>query len=180
MGTFRHKDIGTTLTQSEFENADLHTVTGQSSGDMVYADSATSWERVTGGSEGNVLKYVSGVPTWGSISSGTIDANDLGGTTLNVGVVNSSLSGLGIVTSGTWNAGTIPDGFGGTGQSSYAQGDLLYASGANTLAKLALGDADKVLTVNTAGTQIEWKTASGGGGGGFGTSYAVNLLFGKR
>jgi hypothetical protein len=35
--------------------------------------------------------------------------------------------------------GTLPDDNGGTGQSTYATGDMLYASGANTLAKLAAG-----------------------------------------
>lgn len=48
-----------------------------------------------------------------------------------------ALTTLGVVTSGTWQASTIAALYGGTGQSSYAVGDLLYASGAATLSKLA-------------------------------------------
>lgn len=42
----------------------------------------------------------------------------------------------GNVTSGTWEASIIGPTFGGTGLNTYATGDLLYASAANTLAKL--------------------------------------------
>lgn len=44
---------------------------------------------------------------------------------------------LGTVTTGTWNATTIATTRGGTGLTSYVLGDLIYASGANTLATLA-------------------------------------------
>jgi hypothetical protein len=43
---------------------------------------------------------------------------------------------------------------GGTGQSTWAKGDLLYASGATTLSKLAIGDAGEVLT--SSGTAPQW------------------------
>tara|TARA_B100000949_G_scaffold225264_1_gene229335 strand:- start:1098 stop:1634 length:537 start_codon:yes stop_codon:yes gene_type:complete len=178
MGTFQHANVGATLTQAEFEGVDLHTVSGQAAGDMMYADSADSWERVAVGDNGEYLQLVLGVPTWAAASI-SINADDLLGTVLASGVVTSSLTALGIIATGTWSATPVTYAYGGTGLSSYAQGDLVYASAANTLAKLALGDADEVLTVNAGGTQMEWKAASGGGGG-FGTSYAVNLLFGKR
>jgi len=38
--------------------------------------------------------------------------------------------------------------FGGTGQTTYATGDLLYASAANTLSKLPLGTSGYVLTIS--------------------------------
>lgn len=57
-----------------------------------------------------------------------IDANYVG---------QSTITTLGIVATGTWNATTIATGKGGTGLTTYAQGDLLYASAANTLASLA-------------------------------------------
>lgn len=47
---------------------------------------------------------------------------------------------------------------GGTGQTSWTQGDLLYASAANTLSKLAKGTANQVLRMNAAATVQEWKT----------------------
>ncbi len=48
---------------------------------------------------------------------------------------------------------------GGTNQSSYTTGDLLYASGSNTLSKLTIGSADTVLTVQSGIPQ--WATSTG-------------------
>ena len=49
----------------------------------------------------------------------------------------TSITTLGTIISGTWNANTIGTIYGGTGLTSYAQGDILYASAANTLTQLA-------------------------------------------
>lgn len=57
-----------------------------------------------------------------------IDANYAG---------QNSIVTLGTVTTGTWNATTIAPTRGGTGLTTYAVGDILYASAANTLAALA-------------------------------------------
>lgn len=48
-----------------------------------------------------------------------------------------TLSASGPIITGTWNATAIGAAYGGTGQTSYAVGDLLYASGATALSKLA-------------------------------------------
>lgn len=48
--------------------------------------------------------------------------------------------------------------YGGTAQSTYAQGDLLYASAANTLAKLGIGLSTYILTSN--GTIPGWSAPS--------------------
>jgi hypothetical protein len=45
---------------------------------------------------------------------------------------------------------------GGTNLSSYTAGDLIYATGATTLAKLGIGTANQVLTVNAGATAPEW------------------------
>lgn len=52
-------------------------------------------------------------------------------------VGQTSITTLGTITSGTWNGTAIGPTFGGTGLTSYAQGDMLYASAINTLSKLA-------------------------------------------
>lgn len=52
-------------------------------------------------------------------------------------VGQSSITTLGTITSGTWNATAIAATSGGTGQTTYALGDTLYSSATNTLAKLA-------------------------------------------
>jgi len=56
--------------------------------------------------------------------------------------------------------GVLPPSGGGTGISTYATGDILYASAANTLSKLPIGAAGEVLTV-TAGLPA-WEPAGAG------------------
>jgi len=58
---------------------------------------------------------------------------------------------------------TITVGKGGTNLTSFTAGDVLYATGATTLAKLAKGSAADVLTMNTGATAPEWAAAAGGG-----------------
>jgi len=53
---------------------------------------------------------------------------------------------------------------GGTGQTSYTVGDILYADTTTTLAKLAAGTAGQVLKSGGAGTAPAWADESGGGG----------------
>lgn len=52
-------------------------------------------------------------------------------------VGQGSITTLGTVGTGTWNATTIATTVGGTGLTSYTQGDIIYSSAANTLNKLA-------------------------------------------
>jgi hypothetical protein len=54
--------------------------------------------------------------------------------------------------------GVLPEANGGTNQSTYAAGDLLYASGADTLSKRAIGSANHLLTV--AGGVPTWAALS--------------------
>lgn len=51
---------------------------------------------------------------------------------------------------------------GGTAQSTYTTGDVLYASGANTLSKLAIGSSNQILTVS--GGVPTWANAGAGSG----------------
>ncbi len=79
---------------------------------------------------------------------------------------NSSINGLVItantatITTGTWNGTRVSEAYGGTNQSTYVAGDVLYASAANTLSKLGIGSAGQVLTV--AGGIISWATPTTG------------------
>jgi hypothetical protein len=65
-----------------------------------------------------------------NISSGTLGTSRLSGS-------YTSITGVGTLTAGTWNATAIAANYGGTGITSYAVGDLLYADTTTTLAKLA-------------------------------------------
>jgi hypothetical protein len=55
--------------------------------------------------------------------------------------------------------GTLDETDGGTGLTSYTTGDVIYASGSNTLAKLAIGSAGEVLKVSSGGV-VEWAADS--------------------
>jgi hypothetical protein len=73
-------------------------------------------------------------------------AGTLTGTILAGNVVSSSLTSVGTIATGTWNATAIGSTKGGTGQTTYTSGDMIYASAANTLSKLAKGVNGQVLT----------------------------------
>ena len=95
---------------------------------------------------------------WNIASGKTFKINNasvLSATALGSTVTSSSLTSVGTLTSGTWNATVIGAAYGGTGISSYAVGDLLFANGATTLGRLAdvaVGNALISGGVNTAPT----------------------------
>ena len=64
------------------------------------------------------------------ITSGTIASALISGS-------YTGITGVGTLTVGTWNATAISAVYGGTGQTSYAIGDLLFANTTTTLSKLA-------------------------------------------
>ncbi len=72
----------------------------------------------------------------------------------------TSITTLGTIATGTWNGTAIGNIYGGTGQTTYTTGDMLYASGSNTLAKLALGANGKLLQSN--GSNIVYGDVDGG------------------
>jgi hypothetical protein len=74
-------------------------------------------------------------------------ASVLSSTTLGSGVTGSSLTSVGILSSGTWNASVIGEIYGGTGQNSYTTGDIIYSSATNTLSKRAIGTTGQLLKV---------------------------------
>lgn len=81
-----------------------------------------------------------------AITSGTINTARISGS-------YTGITGVGTLTTGTWNATTIGVIYGGTGLTSYASGDLLYASGSTTLSKLAIGTSGQVLTAGAGAPQ---------------------------
>lgn len=52
-------------------------------------------------------------------------------------LIGSDIATVGTITSGTWNGTAVDAAHGGTGQTSYAVGDILYASASNVLSKLS-------------------------------------------
>jgi hypothetical protein len=91
----------------------------------------------------------------GGGGGGTVTSIDISG-----GITGLSFSGGPVTTSGTLTlTGTLDEGNGGTGQTTFTLGDILYSSGANTLSKLPIGATGEVLKV-TAGVPA-WGSDSG-------------------
>jgi hypothetical protein len=120
---------------------------------------------------GNGSGYTSSTLTAGSgvtITNGsgsiTIAASGGGG---GVTSFETSLNGLTPATTTTGAvtlAGTLGATSGGTGISTYATGDIIYASASNTLSRLTAGSNTQVLTL--AGGVPTWAASTGGASGG--------------
>ena len=99
-----------------------------------------------------VLPTLSSGGTVTSVSGTLNRITSTGGTTPVIDISpnyvgQSSITTLGTITTGVWNGTAIGATFGGTGQTTYATGDTLYASAANTLSKRTIGAEGQVYTV---------------------------------
>ncbi len=63
------------------------------------------------------------------------------------GTVLMAVNSSGAISTGTWNGTAIGATYGGTGLTSYATGDIVYASASNTLSKLSAGTDGYLLTL---------------------------------
>ena len=122
-------------------------------GDLIYASAANTLSKLTAGTNGYVLTLSGGVPTWAASTGGVTSFS--AGTT---GLLPNTASTGAIVLSGTLDADN-----GGTGQSTYAVGDILYASTTSALSRLGLGSANQVLAVNGSANGLVWTTAAASG-----------------
>jgi len=89
-----------------------------------------------------------------------LSLNNVENTALSTWAGTSNITTLGTITTGTWTGTAVADEYGGTGQATYAQGDILYASATNTLTKLAKGSTGEILTMTA--TIPEWASAASG------------------
>lgn len=124
--------------------------TGQSSytaGDLPYYASGTALSKLAIGTNGYILKSNGTAPVW-DVASNVAVTTFSGGTT---GLTPASATAGAITLAGTLNAAN-----GGTGQSSYTVGDLLYASATNTLAKLADVATGNALISGGVGVAPSW------------------------
>ena len=106
----------------------------------------------------------------------------LSGSTLGSGVTGSSLTSVGTLTSGTWSASTIAVNKGGTGQTSYTNGQLLIGnSTGNTLTKATLTAGSNISITNGGGsitiaaTDTNTTYTAGNGLDLSGTTFALDL-----
>ena len=80
-------------------------------------------------------------------------ANVLSSTALGAGVTSSSLTSVGTISGGTWQGSTVGVAYGGTGQNSFTDGQLLIGnSTGNTLSKSTLTAGSGISISNGNGT----------------------------
>jgi len=63
----QHASQGSVVTQAEFEAEDTHVFEGQTTGDVLYASSATVLRRLAVGSTNQYLAVIGGIPAWVSL-----------------------------------------------------------------------------------------------------------------
>src|SRR3989344_1349939 len=105
------------------------------SGALLYGNGSSAFSTTTtqASDAGKVLAFLGGVPTWTATT--TLDTI----------------------------SGTLAETKGGTNQTTYVTGDILYASAANTLSKLPIGSVGQVLKIS--GGIPSWGADSTGSGG---------------
>jgi hypothetical protein len=86
----------------------------------------------------------------------------LDATSLGSAVVSSSLTSVGTIGTGVWNGTTIGTAYGGTGQTTYTNGQLLIGKTDGTLAKATLTASTGVTITNADGSITISATGSGG------------------
>ncbi len=89
---------------------------------ILYGSSSNVVGQITTANNGVFVTDGSGVPTIGATLPSAVQGN---------------ITSVGTVASGVWNATNISEPYGGTNQSTYTLGDILYSSASNTLSKLA-------------------------------------------
>ena len=105
---------------------------------------------VTGTGTGSFATAIGALKVTNAMLAGSIAASKLVGT---------DIATVGTITSGTWNGTVLGATYGGTAQTTWTTGDILYASGTNTLAKLGIGSAGQALTVS--GGIPSWGSSGG-------------------
>lgn len=111
------------------DNADLIPIVDVSAGET----KKITWANLVAAIGGGTVTSVSGTANRITSTGGATPVIDISASY----VGQASITTLGTITTGTWNATAITEVRGGTNQTTYALGDLLYASAANTLSKLA-------------------------------------------
>ena len=117
-------------------------ITSYATGDILYASGTDTLAKLTAGTNGYVLTLAAGVPTWASSTGGVTS-------------FQTSLSGLTPATSTAGAitlAGTLGVSSGGTGQTTFTDGQLLIGnSTGNTLTKATLTAGSGITITNAAG-----------------------------
>ena len=157
------------------------TLGSDAEGDVYYRNASGVLTRLGAGTDADVLTLASGVPSWATPTTGditgvtagsgltgggtsgsvtvdvgagtgiTVNANDIQVATTYAG--GSSIATVGTVATGTWEADTIAVDQGGSGQTTYTDGQLLIGNTTgSTLAKATLTGGSNVTVTNGSGS----------------------------
>jgi hypothetical protein len=113
-------------------------------GDMLYYSSGTTLSKLALGANTYVMRIAAGVPVW-SAPGALTNVDDTNVTLTLGGSPSAALLAATSLTLG-WT-GTLAVTRGGTGHNGFVAGDILYATGASALGRLAIGANDTYLKV---------------------------------
>jgi hypothetical protein len=127
---------------------------------------SSAFDAITSGTNTTATMVVGSGATLSTSGSGTIAATSapaagLTGNTLASGVVNSSLTQVGTITTGTWNGSIITVPFGGTGTSSLTAHAVLLGEGTATVGFATIGTSGRLLIDQGAGADPAFEVVSG-------------------
>ena len=135
---------------------------------FVYNSGSSDSMQITGTAVSVLYTTGSSSTTTGALTIG--GGVGIGGSLWTATTNFSSISGVGhsnsVITAGVWAGTAISAVNGGTGQITYAIGDILYASSTTALSKLSAGTAGSVLASGGAGAAPYWKVDATGASGG--------------
>ena len=137
--------LGRTLGSDALATDGGLSLSGTAARTWTWSNTRSAWESNQG---------VNVASTYGYAVNGT---SVLTSSTLGSGVTTSSLQSLGTIGTGIWQSTAIGATYGGTGLTSYTIGDVIYASGTSSLAKLTTTTAGYLLSANGAGAAPEYK-----------------------
>lgn len=141
----------TTVNSTNVSTVDKNITINQGGNDASSEGSGFTVDRT--GTDGSLIYKDASATKWAAGSLGS--EVDLVGTTSTQTLTNKTISGasntITNISLTTGVTGVLPVSNGGTGQSTYSVGDLLYASATNVLSNLSPGTAGHLLTSNGAG-----------------------------
>lgn len=142
-------------------------ITSYTTGDLLYASSSSALSKLPISTNGFILTLAGGLPTWAApAASGTVTSvsgttnriTSTGGATPVIDISasyvgQSSITTLGTIGTGVWNGTAIAVANGGTGQTTYTNGQLLIGNTTgNTLTKATLTAGTNIAITNGTGS----------------------------